>query len=1851
MKMLLKSCGILTLLLLIAVQDAFAQTRTTPKLSLTYEQSSTTVGGSIGNDKLTVTDGGDHPASIRSRFNYRYTIVTSGGDEITNTSEVDGKESVVDPNTGSSVQYRYGIVKIGNKAGSFSVKVTAQPTDEYVSLYNSASTTFAVTVNTVNPTLSVRMGDKVLVNGSKDAQITLYSFQDWKNQGWHEGGRTFKFNSMPLPTVSLTHEYRGETVDDGKYYDVTYKFADGDKFTTDGKTMTAVDGATEDVNGTLTITATPKDEADGIVDHAVKTFSVKVGLRKIADETKIKTYIRWDHGRELTHYRMTTNLNKDGVSEPITAYQSLVPTIVDEYGNDVTPYFDLQFGMYDDYGNFLYYGKPMDVIHTYSDDPLDGYPGWDYTKEANTTKVAIQKRRDNNGFENVVLTTDQNQKAPDDYLITVVATPKQFGGISYDNLYQTPQYESAEKEAKKEKTTTVHGMLYGHEKAGSGSNVYEIQPNQYIYHCLKRAPKIVFDRNPQSVIPTDFEINPGNRFKPKGVMVDNTLDSHPTDSLIYNGNNGFSYFIFVPDELAWTAADGENPKDANGNPVVKVEICDDGYGNPAGASNTAKDSEFYWGKEAHQYVYDLDDDGNVIKNADGTPKGEIKTGKRYFTKQNWNNDDLRIKFHGTGRFPMTYTIVPWNAQWWDLGSSQTFLFNIEKSVPTHFVITPETIVTAKGEVSAAPKVRIVDDAGNDVTKYFDITPAKANKDDGYNLGDGKNGIAKYAINPWAVSADGFKINVNATLNAEGKQQRYGLPEQGTYTIIVRDATSGNIAEYEIMYDSNLYSASTGLSDKSAESDMGKFYFIKDGDFYPGTIVQDEIPGLDIQIGTPTETKAGIVYNVNKDMSLLLDHTVIPDGSDIPTTGFIRVMPLTNGYLSIDALFHSGDHMWILRDINTNEAQQLTDNNEKAQKTYPMPLIAGHTYALWSDRMSGSIYGLNFDPQFISLATDHEGWHDATTFENGYTGTLPKLAEREEPTVSYYLRDVTSKSSTSIEDLGKASSDGYGSGYHARVNTTTGRVTALALTADNSLTTDHGAEVADRVTIVGSVLGKKRPDGTQVEKRPHYNLYIGAMPTYVVEDGANFDMGNRISTNNIPTRIWMTFGGWVHMNDEKYPYRKKYSNDLELSDGWKTAMIDPVGLDEMTIDGFKFGTFGQENPIDENIMSWNSFRVAKPWNREGAEKGTLETLDGQRNGFMAPVRGTYLKFEPEESGKLFLYVLQNGMTDISKDDANGRWDKDGAQYLRRRALYFIDETGNNVEIPDGNEGWSKSYDKYLTGGESVETRFKGYTIPNSNYYCDGIVRAGWADGSAHKESSADGYKAFQIDQSMDGKYSWAKSYDHTDKGLTKKGQANLDADVKLVTNWWKNNYNKYDAFGARTTPWSGHEKLGGPNEVLRLSDGGFVLPTKGYVRYVFNVRAGKTYYVFMAGSKLGFCGFGFLPAGYTRHYTKWVNAADGIDNPKLASNAGFTKEVYDKLPKPTETEVFAASNTSKGESNDIGTSGGSSSTTTGNIGGTAITLDANLTADKADSYKSQLAKIFTTNDKVHQFVDVNLKRKFMKRHWSGICLPFSVSENQVKRVFGDHTSVITLDSVRYGSGPDSKEYRTLHFTRHVIQSIEAGRPYFIYPDGNAISDTTGTGDNVVFTYKDGDQTVNGLQFHAVTFENVEPMNLICYNEDAYNNGSDIFTYRVAGLYDCGDIPFYSYYMRLGANDKSQNNLSRVVPANDNVKTLPQLTGFNTYLYPHSSDVKGQDELDLTKTTSTNAKAASFWVTGGEVSGGEVTGINELIDELNTEATSFVRGVYTIDGRMVRSDNSLKGLPAGVYIMNGSKYIVR
>lgn len=1767
-----------------------------------------TAGGKFERPVLSVTEGGK---SIRSKFSYRWYIKGKTDKDLVN---VNGKNSTVDDVTGSSVQYLYGVVTIGNKTGTFTVDVVLTPVDE--TKYK--STTVSFTVNVVSPELSysVTQGAQKLTD---ESTLTLNTYS--KSGEWESV-------SMALPKVAVSSTVDKFSSDVTNNFDVSYSIAPSDKFTVDTKTGTFSSTAGEsEASGTMTITVTPKKDTK--VDWTktygdiTKPFTVNVKSVPLTDGNTIATTFSFPERVEehVRYYRVKENGSWIWENSDIPIQR---PVIKDAYGNDVSYAYNFKLGFYDDKGNFVESNEipGQSVYYNYSGNPLDDYPedkpweGWHYKKSENTNKLTCYNINDFK-FNNT------SARTTDDYIVAVKATVKD----DYKNIYAVPS------DMTKVLDDQVPGMLYGEErKDRKNQNFYKLHNNEYVYRALKHAPQLDFTPDPSTVdiqMANGFELNPTTRFILEGVFKYPVKFGAPveTDSLLYSGANGFEkfwYCFFVPEDNDYNKLSDEKKAEvsaANYQGKTYINVISGYQDNP---------------KEVYQNVYELDDNGKPKPDSDGNPITNTVSGTRYFSKRDFGNDDLKVIFYGQGYLPMYYNIIPWNTSW-DIGTSQLVAMHIVDNEPTHLVISPTTIYTNTNVMSAAPSVKVVDMYGKDVSEHFDITPTKAKTDDwNYSVETSDENGNKYRVTTQQPGT--YTVNVTAT-RKKGDTSKFNNPSDDSYKVIATGSADGNTGNYEVIYDPKEF-ANNGLDDKYDEttksyvrnnSKMGKLHFIKEGDFQPSTISFQEVPGVNITFGTVSENENGDKYTVVAQSTTkgdeLVDNTNdVADDADVkrmylqidafrgdnqgkPASGFIRIDAITNGYLTVDAKFQNtgvGEdkiQQYILYDMTAtgSDNQILTSAEEfTGEKQFPLPLIAGHSYVLYTDGTM-LLHGLSFDPAFIALETDHTPWHSSVTFANGYTGSLPRLRPATAVnTVTYYAKDVEDKSSTEVKNVTD--------GYHLTIDASTGVVKAKMITGDGTLKKDK-SEMDDRVTIVASVKGIKHTDGNQVEKRPHYNLFIGNMPIYQVKEGDTYDPGERFSTTNIPTRIWMTIGGWENTNQEEFPYYK--NNDIKrqqqnaLADAWKVAKMDSVGRDNMTVDNFNFHSTGVQNPTDEVVGGWYNTKTLR------LRGGNYISVSHTYN---VPVRGTYLKFEPQESGRLFVYVLQNGMTDISEANVDAKSNrKDDDYYLRRRATYIVDETGNNVEISSENTEW-QGMSSYL---KESDDNFKGYEPPHRNYYTGGMLRCSWKIGEEQLK--------FDDRTDVKPKYSWHTAYENymdVNKNiiLTDKGQNDYKADKDAVEKWWTEQVN-------------GKGKLNGPLEVIKLSDGGYVVPTKGYVRYTFDVKAGKTYYVFTTGSKTGFCGFGFLPVGYTNgdNATKWIEAGNGKSLNE--TQTAFESSVYGTLPD-VSSNVYSSTADKNGFK----------------YGGDEVVLYAKRQSTEDGSYdklKSDLAK--------RSFVNVKLYRTLRNKRWNGICLPFSVSETQVKEIFGQNSSVITFDSVRAdrnGVNPETGDpedhYRTVHFTRHVSQVIEAGRPYFIYPDvdGKADGEALGTEDGKDYY----------IEFKHVTFEGKNAMIDKAYNDVVadYNNANpdkkiDIFTYKVTGIYDCTRVPYYSYYMKAGQDNV--NGLSRIVPSKTNPQTdNPLLVGYNTYLYPFSNDAEGKS-LVTTEDASSTAKMASFWITGSSVNGGDVTAIDELVQYVNVEQTSFIGGVYTIDGYKVRSDNSLDGLLPGVYIMGGKKYTVK
>lgn len=1607
-----------------------------------------------------------------------------------------------------------------------------------------------------------------------------------------------------MPTPKLYYTLNNSTYDISSKY--TYSYAVTSGFSVNNNTITS-SLKSQNGTGTLTITATPKDEnAKAMLGSA--SIVTKIELKSTYRTEKIKTYITFaSYGQDALKFR-----NMQGKLQQSTYSPDII--IKDEYGNDIT---STILNSQPTLSNLTAAYEPLNAFHKFSTDPNDSvddiHAGYRLIDEHPGGMQGVGVVNYNGRLK--VLADVHNH--PDDYKITVTLKHQSWDPIFGDNsIYADPVADPSQ-------TIPVNGQFYDE----NNKNQYTIQTNQYILRVHKRVPQISLSPAPNTIsFAQGYTMTEFSRFEITGTYHD-PYEADDPDEVRHalDDNGGFTYWFFVPDDYKYdenkTEAENEALAQKKGHALIRAYS--------AAMSDPQKVQQNRW-----EYVPLYNADGTPQTNANGKEVKKLMKGTYYQSMYKWGNEKFTVTFYGNNlRAPLVYRINPWNAYNNNIGVSGSYSIKVTTKEPTHFVIDPKQQVTGVGGTVPCPSIAVHDQFEADVTSLFTVTRAKKTNVD-YTLNDDGSVTSNTAGN-YDVTVSGKLADANSTTSLG---RFFSNPADDDYTAVFKQSSTGSIGAYEIIYDDKEFSTDAATQ---AESKMGKLHFITAGDFFPGTISYGEVPGINITFGNAkevdnvwtikTSTEDSPVDNDNdRDANgniskkyISGDAVTINDKTGLPAAGcFLKIDAITNGWLTLGCKFlsHSdnpdlGPEHYILKDASTKEEQSHSESKDLIKEyTFPKPLLAGHTYYLYTDDGYMMLHGVRYTPGFIDPVTDKMPWKTpgavdnepmtlASTYMNGYTGALPTLAMgRQNERVSWHVLDVPAGStSTSVGDIKELTND---DAKHAFVGEKDGRIYAENMTSELPLTDESrkNSDAYGRVRVFAKVLGQKKADGKQVMKQPGYWLFVGDLPTYIVKEGESHSQDDRVSTTNIPTRIWMTFGGWHWSQAEEYPY---YKNNDQTKDwvevGWKTAKMDSVGRNNQTIDGFQFVTWGEQNPTDELVRSWDK---------------------GKRNTFNLPVRGTYLKFEPEESGLLLVYLVQNGMTDNAKGNDAATL-KNNGPWLRRRAVYIVDETGHPVAIDDFS-GWDadKDWNKYVNAGTTNADRYEGYHNWRLNYFCDGVTRCAWKYDGTNELAISKANPA--TTSGNEAKYSWFKAYDRNgDAQLSKEEQANLDADAKKIKDWWTApSYSYSNTIDGKTLSSSlDHAKLDGPLEVIQLSDSSYVLPTKGYVRYTFRVDAGKVYYVFATGSKLGFCGFGFLPTGFSYSPQSWTDK--GTPN----EYGEFSDEVYASLPQP-----------------------GDKLYTTGGVGndrlmGGSTTLDVSKKANETGSYADFHEKGFTIDGETkgtaeganRDFIDVTLQRSFRNRRWAGICLPFTVSESQMKRIFGDDMQLITVDSVMAAPGHE----RTLHFTQHVNQLCEAGRPYFIYPNVSGI--------------EAGQSIGSSLTFKGVTFEGVDTATVVMYNEavvdhnakpENANSKIDIFTYRVTGTYNKSLIPWMSYYMK-NSQDESANKLYRIVPAEGATAEGAYLPGCNVYLFPYSTDAEGKNLV----ATGDKAKIAQFWITGAEVSGGSTTGIDELIDEINEQATVYYPGVYDLQGHCVSTGNSLKGLPSGVYIMGGKKYVVK
>lgn len=240
-------------------------------------------------------------------------------------------------------------------------------------------------------------------------------------------------------------------------------------------------------------------------------------------------------------------------------------------------------------------------------------------------------------------------------------------------------------------------------------------------------------------------------------------------------------------------------------------------------------------------------------------------------------------------------------------------------------------------------------------------------------------------------------------------------------------------------------------------------------------------------------------------------------------------------------------------------------------------------------------------------------------------------------------------------------------------------------------------------------------------------------------------------------------------------------------------------------------------------------------------------------------------------------------------------------------------------------------------------------------------------------------------------------------------------------------------------------------------------------------------------------------------------------------------------------------------------------------------------------------------------EVKLNRTFYKNYWNAICLPYSINRRQIEDVFGDGTMVVLMKNI------DTSTKKVM-FIEHVNQDIIAGYPYLIFPTKKDDNDKT------------NHDPIPGITTRATFGEADSPIFTVGTDGQTYTAGDmqpNALVFK--GTFSKADLPVGSYVITKSG-------------------TLANVSQTGLWINPYRAYI----HFNQTTSGAKAIKLASMGFAGIDDMEGETTSIEDLL--FNDGIMTRPADVFNVNGQKVRSKaENLYGLPKGVYIVNGKKYV--
>lgn len=293
--------------------------------------------------------------------------------------------------------------------------------------------------------------------------------------------------------------------------------------------------------------------------------------------------------------------------------------------------------------------------------------------------------------------------------------------------------------------------------------------------------------------------------------------------------------------------------------------------------------------------------------------------------------------------------------------------------------------------------------------------------------------------------------------------------------------------------------------------------------------------------------------------------------------------------------------------------------------------------------------------------------------------------------------------------------------------------------------------------------------------------------------------------------------------------------------------------------------------------------------------------------------------------------------------------------------------------------------------------------------------------------------------------------------------------------------------------------------------------------------------------------------------------------------------------------------------------------------------------------------------------LHLKRKLNDNMWNSLILPVDLTWGQMKRTFGDAVKVAKLAALT----ENSVQFVTVEPQNDDSVMVKAFEPYIVYPPYTQVKSAEYTVDRFYTSEGEDNSEWLGTNYEKSKDEynrltktlkgDHYDITMVSLDREKLMQHVDTDTWESKIQFETIDGN-YGKMVCKGTMAKTYDN-GEIISGRDDLNGDYFMYKGKLIQVPHGNMSDGKPysyglkafrcwfELNNPLAAST----VSLMIDGVEDS---ATSIDDIHGSSNS--TSYKRGiegVFNMHGQMVRRDNSLEGLPKGMYVVNGKKVIIK